>query len=343
MQGALISIDGNNGFVKAIVGGKNYIKGDFNRAIYAKRQPGSSFKPIVYLAALMQNIPMNTVLEDREYKVGKWSPRNYGNDHKGNLTMLKALELSNNITSVKLLEKIGLNKAIKVWTDSGASNENISKDYTLALGSITTTPIEMATFYASLSNGGYKVEPQFIYKIENKNGEIIYEATAKKTKIYEKEDVALITFMLQKAVTDGTGRTATVYKNGNLIPMAGKTGTSNGYVSAWFTGYTPNLATVVYVGYDDNKSMKKGMTGSKTAIPIWKSYMQEVVNIPNYNIGNFEFILDGLLEGTLVKEDIDLYNGLLDSDGNNVSDALFKTGTQPVEYENDNIFYYGGY
>lgn len=109
--------------------------------------------------------------------------------------------------------------------------------------------------------------------------DVVYEAKTNRKKVFEKEDVALITHMLEKVVSNGTARSASVYKNGNLIPMAGKTGTTNGYVSAWFTGYTPNLSTAVYVGYVDNKSMKSGMTGSRTAIPIWKNYMQSIVNL----------------------------------------------------------------
>lgn len=259
LQGALISIDSSNGFVKAIVGGKDFVKGDFNRAIYAKRQPGSSFKPIVYLAALQKGIPMNTVLEDSPSTFGKWSPKNYDWKYRSNLTMIKALEISNNIAAVKVLELAGIENAKKVWFDSGVKSKDFPNDFTLALGSITTTPIDMAVFYAALSNGGYKVEPQFIYKIENKYGEVIYEADATKTKIYEPEDVALITHLMQKVVENGTGQSAKVYKNGALIPMAGKTGTTSDYVSAWFTGYTPSLATVVYVGNDDNKTDRKSV------------------------------------------------------------------------------------
>ena len=218
LQGALISMDTTNGFVKAMVGGKNYVKGDFNRAIYAKRQPGSSFKPVAYLAALQKGIPMNTVLEDSPTMFGKWSPKNYDLKYRSNMTMLKALEVSNNVAAVKVLDLAGIDNAKKVWLDSGVTSEHFPNDLTLALGSITTTPLDMLRFYSALSNGGYKVEPQFIYKIENRYGEVIYEADTKKTKIYEPEDVALITFMLQQVIEHGTGQSAKLYKNGKLIP-----------------------------------------------------------------------------------------------------------------------------
>lgn len=340
LQGALISMDTTNGFVKAMVGGKNYVKGDFNRAIYAKRQPGSSFKPVAYLAALQKGIPMNTVLEDSPTMFGKWSPKNYDLKYRSNMTMLKALEVSNNVAAVKVLDLAGIDNAKKVWLDSGVTSEHFPNDLTLALGSITTTPLDMLRFYSALSNGGYKVEPQFIYKIENRYGEVIYEADTKKTKIYEPEDVALITFMLQQVIEHGTGQSAKLYKNGKLIPVAGKTGTTSDYVSAWFTGYTPTLATVVYVGNDDNKTMGKGMSGSAAATPLWKNYMQAVINLPNYNVGNFDYIINGMLQGKLEQYNIDLLNGMLDVDGVNVSPALFKAGSAPLEFESLNNFEY---
>ena len=188
-------------------------------------------------------------------------------------------------------------------------------------------------FYAALANGGYQVQPQYIYKIENKYGEVIYEAKPKMKKVYDSKDVAILTYMLENAVNYGTGQPAKVFKDGKLIPMAGKTGTTSDYVSAWFTGYTPTLATVVYVGNDDNKSMGPGMTGGAAAAPIWKNYMQAVVDLPNYNVGVFEFIDDYIMRKDLTTRDIDLQIGLLDRDGVNKRTALFKAGTEPIEYE----------
>lgn len=334
LDGALFSIDPSNGFVKAMVGGKNYKKGEFNRATSALRQPGSSFKPIIYLAALQSNMGMNTVMEDSPLRNSKWSPSNYDHKFRDNMTLAKALEISNNVVPVKLLQRLGIDKVEKIWRDAGISGGDFPKDLTLALGSITTRPIDLALFYAALANGGYRVTPQYIYKIENKFGEVIYEAKPVKEKIFESSDVAILTYMLQNAVNYGTGAPAKVFKNGNLIPMAGKTGTTSDYISAWFTGYTPTLATVVYVGNDDNKPMSHKMTGGNAAGPIWKTYMQGVVNIENYNVGNFEFIDDYLKRKDLVFRTIDLKVGLLDSDGFDSRMALFKIGTEPIEYEN---------
>ncbi len=333
LNGALISIDSTNGFVKAMIGGKNYKKGDFNRAINAVRQPGSSFKPFIYLAALQAGIPMNASIEDSPLRIHNWSPKNYDGKFRDSMSLLYALEISNNIVPVKLLSRVGVDKVEKIWRDAGIQGGDFPKDLTLALGSITTRPLDMALAYAALSNGGYRVKPIFIYKIENKYGEVIYESKVEKKKIYDTKDVALLTYMLQNAINYGTGQPAKVFKDGNLIPSAGKTGTTSNYVSAWFTGYTPNLATVVYVGNDDNKPMSYGMTGGAAAAPIWKTYMQSVVNIENYNIGTFEFIDDYLKRNELTLRDIDLKVGLLDTDNVNKRPALFKTGTEPVENE----------
>ena len=316
-----------------MVGGKNYKKGNFNRAISSLRQPGSSFKPVVYLAALQKKMAMNSVMEDSPVKIGNWSPKNYDGVYRDSMTLAKALEISNNVIPVKLLQYVGIDAAEKVWRNAGIVGGDFPKNYTLALGSISTRPVDMATFYAALANGGYQVQPQYIYKIENKYGEVIYEAKPKMKKVYDSKDVAILTYMLENAVNYGTGQPAKVFKDGKLIPMAGKTGTTSDYVSAWFTGYTPTLATVVYVGNDDNKSMGPGMTGGAAAAPIWKNYMQAVVDLPNYNVGVFEFIDDYIMRKDLTTRDIDLQIGLLDRDGVNKRTALFKAGTEPIEYE----------
>jgi len=334
LNGALYSIDPSNGFVKAMVGGKDYKKGNFNRAVSSLRQPGSSFKPIVYLAALQKKMTMASVMEDSPIKINNWSPKNFDGSYRDSMTLDKAIEISNNIIPVKLLQYVGISKAEKVWRDAGVVGGDFPKNFTLALGSISTRPSDMAMFYAALANGGYQVEPQYIYKVENKYGEVIYEAKPKMKKVYDSKDVAVLTYMLENAVNYGTGQSAKVFKNGQLIPMAGKTGTTSDYVSAWFTGYTPTLATVVYVGNDDNKSMGTGMTGGSAAAPIWKNYMQSVVDLPNYNVGVFEFIDDYIKRKDLTTRDIDLENGLLDTDGVNKRTMLFKAGTEPIEYDN---------
>ncbi|WP_064581027.1 transglycosylase domain-containing protein [Streptobacillus moniliformis] len=339
LEAALISIDPTNGFVKAMVGGKKYQKGDFNRALNAKRQPGSSFKPFVYLSALLDNYTMATTLEDSPSTFGKWTPKNYDWKFRNNLTILKALEISDNVVAVKALDLVGLKKFNSLWESFGFSKKDIPQDLTTSLGSITLSPIDMAKAYSIIANGGNKVEPQFIYKIENRFGDVIYEADTTKEKVLEPEYAALITHMMESVVKNGGSKGAQLYAKGEAVPVAGKTGTTSDYISAWFTGYTPTLVTVVYVGNDDNKSMGRGMSGASAALPIWKNYMQAVVNLGNFDIGRFEFIKDGIMSEKLVKKVIDLRSGLLDSDGFNAREALFIAGTEPVELEN--IIYEG--
>ena len=333
LNGALISMDPNTGFVKAMVGGKNYKKGDFNRALVSTRQPGSSFKPFIYLAAIQKGIPMNTVIEDSPFTTPGWSPNNFDRKFRGSMSLLKAVEISNNVVPVKLLQLIGIDSVEKIWRDVGVEGGDFPKDLTLALGSITTNPISMAKGYAAIANGGYRVKPLFIYKIENKYGEVVYDAKKEqeKVKVFQPEDVALLTYMLESAVKFGTGQSAKVFKNGQLIPEAGKTGTTSDYGSAWFTGYTPTLVTIVYVGNDNNKSMGGGMTGGAAAAPIWKNYMQSVVNLEGFEVGNFAFIDDYLKSKDLSIKDIDLKTGLLDTDNVDKRSALFKIRTEPIE------------
>lgn len=337
LEAALISIDSNNGFVKAIVGGKNNRKGDFNRALQANRQIGSNFKPVVYLTALEEKYPMNTVIEDSLLEYDGWVPSNYNDQYRSNITMLRALETSNNIASIKLLEKVGISKVKNNWFKADIKTKDFPENLTLALGSLSTSPYELVKFYAALSNGGYRVKPKFIYKIENRYGEVIYDANIEKVRIYDKDSVNLMTYMLESTVKNGASIRAKVYKNGKLIPMAGKTGTTNDYVTAWFSGYTPNLATVVYVGRDDNKSMGENMTGSAIAIPIWKRYMQTIVDNNSYNVVDFTDIIDGQISGKYIEKKIDITNGLLDNDNINSRDALFKKGTEPIENEKDYV------
>lgn len=336
LEAALISIDPSNGFVKAMVGGKKYIKGNFNRAISATRQPGSSIKPFVYLTALEQNLSINTIVEDEKYTNKNWRPKNYDFRHRGGLTYLRALEISNNISAIKVLEKVGVKNAKETWLKTGAPDKNIPNDLTLALGSLTIRPIDLANAYASLANGGYQVTPQFIYKIENQYGEVIYEAKPKGERIYNEEDVAIMVKTLQSVVENGTATSAKVYQRGKFIEMAGKTGTTNDVISVWFAGFTPTLSTVVYVGYDDNKPVKNG----NLSLPLWRDYMQNVVNLPNYQVGKFDFIDKLVKNGKLISKYVDAYTGLIATDEENAREMLFKKGFEPVESENNinNIF-----
>ncbi len=332
LQGALITIDSSNGYVKSIVGGKNFKDGNFNRATRAMRQPGSAFKPFVYFTALEEGIPMNAVREDSELTFGGWRPQNYGKNFVGDITLLEAMEKSINIIAIKLLKEVGVNRVIKNVEKTGAEME-IPRDLTAALGTMTTTPQELATAYLPFSNGGFEVEPIFITKILNREGQILYERQVKRRRVFKSEDVSLLVHMMKDVVANGSGRRAGVVGiDGSPIEQGGKTGTTNDFRSAWYAGITPEYVTTLYIGYDDNSPMSPGSTGGSLAAPLWRSYYQRLINKGVYKPGRFEFMEEHIREGDLVLADIDSRTGLAGEPTTGTRrTGLFKRGQEPQE------------
>ena len=321
LQGALITIDSNTGYIKAMVGGRDFITGNFNRAISAKRQPGSSFKPFVYFTALQQGIPMNKMIEDTPLTIGKWSPKNYDRSNAGSVTMAEALEKSKNIPTIRLLQKVSVGAVIKNCRLAGITSP-IQSDYTIGLGSMSLTPLELSTAYASFSNGGNKITPITITRVEDKTGSVIFESKIESTKIFDSVDVAQIVKLMQNANIYGTGYAANIG-----IDQAGKTGTTSDYTDAWFAGFTPDLVTSIYFGYDNNKKMKSGMTGGEVAAPIWGKYMLKLVNRKIYKPTRFKFIDKAVSSGKLYSTMIDLETGnAATMESTRVRSLLFKPG-----------------
>lgn len=331
MQGAMVTIDSSNGYIKSIVAGKNFKTGNFNRATMAKRQVGSSFKPFVYFTALEEGIPMNTVIEDSEIVYGDWKPHNYGETFSGNMTILEAMEKSINTVAIKLLERVGVKSAINTFKKTGV-NVDIPANLSIALGTMSMSPLELATAYAPFSNGGYKVKPIFITKVLDRYGNVLYESSVEKEKIFDSDNVSLIVHMMKNAVTNGSGRMARVTgRNGNGIEQGGKTGTTNDYRSAWFAGVTPEYVTTLYIGYDDNAPMANA-TGGGSAAPLWGAYYQRMINTDVYRPGVFQFMRDQIESGNLIAANIDSRTGLLgDVTSTSVRTGLFKRGQVPVE------------
>ena len=332
LQGALVTIDSSNGYVKSIVGGKNFKDGNFNRATRAERQPGSAFKPFVYYTALEEGIPMNAVREDAEVRFGRWKPQNYGKNFVGDVTLLEAMEKSINIIAIKLLKEVGVNSVIKNVEKTGVEMD-IPKDLTAALGTMTTTPQELATAYIPFSNGGFKMEPIFITKILNRDGQILYERQPKKIRVFKSTDVSLLVHMMKDVVANGSGRRAKVIdRKGGPIEQGGKTGTTNGFRSAWYAGITPEYVTTLYIGYDDNSSMPAGSTGGSLAAPLWKRYYQKLIEKGIYKPGRFQFMDDHIKNGELVLADIDSRTGFAgDPTLGSRRTGLFKRGQEPEE------------
>jgi penicillin-binding protein 1A len=313
LEGAMVTIESSTGNVVSIVGGKNYKIGNFNRATMARRQLGSSFKPLIYFTALKEGMEPNTIVEDSRIVFGNWAPRNYGNRTRDNVTLVDALDKSINMVSIKLLQKVGEKKLKEVVKATGAQF-NIPNNLTAALGSFEGTPLNLARAYAPFSNGGYSVEPTFVTKIEDASGNTIYKANVNKDRVFESDAIGLMTYMLKSSVQNGTSRGAAVKDlNGNPIEQGGKTGTTNEARTVWFAGITPEYVTTIYLGYDDNKPQGKNATGGGLVTPLWKDYYQKLVDNKIYTPGKFEFLEDHIKNGDLIVQNLDLTTGLINN------------------------------
>lgn len=332
LQGALITLDSSNGYVKSIVGGKDFKGGNFNRATRAERQPGSAFKPFVYYTALEKGISMNSVWEDSEIKIGKWSPQNYGKTFMGDVTLLEAMEKSINTVAVKVLKEVGVKRVTENVEKTGAQMD-IPNNLTTALGTMSTTPYELAKAYIPISNGGYRIKPIFITKVLDRDGHILYEASTKRERVFDSVDVSLIVHMMKGVIANGSGRSARVTKtNGTPMEQGGKTGTTNGFKSAWYAGITPEYVTTVYLGYDDNSPMPYGSTGGRLAAPLWKRYYKRMVDRGIYKPGRFEFLDENIKNGDLALVDIDSRTGFAGEATVGLKrTGLFRKGQEPME------------
>jgi len=332
-QSALMSIEVGTGLVKAMIGGRDFLQTQFNRATQSRRQPGSAFKPIIYAAALDKKFedpkkaytPATIIIdsaivytdEERDFT---WKPRNYKETFYGPTLLRQALAKSRNLVTIKILQDIGVDYAIEYATKLGIES-TLSRDLSIALGSSGISLLELLRAYSVFANQGYLVEPVFILKVEDRNGNVLEEITPERKKVIEKNTAFIMTSLLEGVVKYGTGWRAKALKR----PAAGKTGTTNNLFDAWFVGYTPEYITGVWVGLDEEAPMGQGETGSRAASPIWVGFMQRA------------------LEGKPVKvfqppegvefAKIDADTGLLPvPESKNVVFECFKEGTVPTEY-----------
>ncbi|MGE4351497.1 MAG: transglycosylase domain-containing protein [Bdellovibrionales bacterium] len=267
-EGALVSM-AHDGAVRAMVGGRDYGESQFNRATQAMRQPGSSFKPIVYLAALEDGMSPDEVIEDAPIKIGKWSPSNYDNKYRGPVTARVALAQSLNTVAVRIAQRVGIGKVIAAARALGITSP-MDRDLSLALGTSLATPLEMTGVYAAFATGGRAVTPYGIKEIRNRKGEVVFRREAVTLPVtVDQQAVATLVGMLQGVVSYGTGKRAALDR-----PVAGKTGTSSDYRDAWFLGFTGDYVTGVWMGNDDNKPMKK-VTGGNLPATLWHDFMVE--------------------------------------------------------------------
>ncbi len=310
VNGAIIVLDPHTGDILALSGGYSFKKSEFNRATQAKRQPGSAFKPIVYLAALNEGYSPATLILDAPYVVDqgpglpKWKPSNYTDEFYGLTTMRTGIEKSRNLMTVRLANRIGMNKILNMANNFDI-NEGLDDNLSMSLGSGVVTLKELTNAYAIIANGGKKIEPKLITSIYSRDGKKVYDTRLKKCfecriqtilsknkipNLNEVKNIIIdprlayqITSMMEGVIKRGT---ASRLKDLN-VPIAGKTGTTNQNKDAWFIGYTPELVIGVYVGYDQPKSLGYKQTGSSVAVPIFKKFAEKI----QINKNNKPFII----------------------------------------------------
>jgi penicillin-binding protein 1A len=276
-EGALVTVEPQTGYVRAMVGGYDFFRSEFNRATQARRQPGSAFKPFIYIAALESGFTPASRVEDAPISFPLannqvWKPENYDRKFRGFTTLQQALEESVNIVTVKVQERVGLNHTIQVARRFGISSP-LDVNLSLALGTSDVTLIELTSAYGALANQGQWLPPTTIRYVTDAQGKLLEEHLPEPREALPPETAYVITHMLRGVVERGTGQAAKALGR----PIAAKTGTTNDYSNAWFVGYTPRLATGVWVGYDRPRSLGKDETGSRVAVPIWTTYMGRVL------------------------------------------------------------------
>ncbi len=267
-QGAVVALD-PEGAVKALVGGRNYADSQFNRAIAAKRQPGSAFKPFVYLAALENGARPDDLREDAPISIKGWTPENYSHEYFGPVTLTKALSLSLNTVAVRLGLEVGAKAIVRVAHRLGISSD-LAPNASIALGTSEVTPLELVTAYAAFANGGIGVQPHVIARVRTANGKLLYQRrNANNGRVIDPAYVAMMNSMMQETLLTGTARKAE-------LPgwqAAGKTGTSQDWRDAWFVGYTGYLVAGVWLGNDDGAPTKK-VSGGNLPVEIWSRFMK---------------------------------------------------------------------
>ncbi len=277
-EGALLAIDPQTGYIKAMVGGFDFFKSEFNRAVQARRQPGSAFKPFVYIAALEAGFTPASVVDDSpvEYAVGPkgkpWKPDNYDRKFRGPVTFQRALEESINVAAVKVQERVGIRRTLDVARRLGVESP-LSENLSIALGSSDLTLLELTSAYGALANQGIWMPPTAIRYVLDSEGKLLEENVPEGKRALSSELAYVVTHMLKGTVERGTGVAAKALGR----PVAAKTGTTNDYSNAWFIGFTPQLVTGVWVGHDRPKSLGRDETGSRVAVPIWTAFMSSAL------------------------------------------------------------------
>jgi penicillin-binding protein 1A len=267
-QGAVVSMT-PEGAVRALVGGRNYAESQFNRAVAAKRQPGSAFKPFVYLTALERGLTPDTIREDKAITLKGWHPENYSREYYGPVTLKQALAYSLNTVSVRLVLEFGAPAVVRTAHRLGIASK-LEANPSISLGTSEVSVLEMASSFAPFANGGNAITPHIVERVRGADGKTLYARKPENLgRIIEPQYVSMMNSMMQETLLTGTAKKADIQG----WPAAGKTGTSQDFRDAWFVGYTAHLVTAVWLGNDDNSPTKK-TTGGGMPVDIWSKFMK---------------------------------------------------------------------
>jgi penicillin-binding protein 1A len=332
IQGALLAMDPHTGAIRAMIGGIDYRKSVFNRSIQAHRQPGSAFKPIIYAAAIENGFTMADVFLDSPVVypdpiTGKtWRPLNFSGKFRGPTTLHTALMYSINVVTIKLLEKLGVQAAVNMAHRLGISTPIKNPNYSLGLGTYEVTLSEMVQAYSVFANQGIRVEPFGILTVKDNSGKIIENNSPVGQEVLDPQTAYIMVNTMKDVIDRGTGRA--IRKLGFTYPAAGKTGTTNDNVDAWFIGFTPDLACGVWVGYDERQSLGKKQTGGEAAAPIWAEFMKAATEGKPVK----DFPTPQNFDTEFVKKKVCLDSGLLASVYcPHTQDEIFKKETAPTK------------
>lgn len=278
VDGGFVAMDPKTGAIRAMVGGYDFARSEYNRAVMAHRQPGSAFKPIIYATAVNQGMSPATLIMDapvvyeQEEEDKIWKPENYGRKFHGMVSLRDALAHSHNLATVRLLDKVGVRNVIDFAKTVGITSP-LAADLSLGLGSSSVGLLELTSVYGVFINQGVRVEPYAIDRVQDNTGRTLEQATVEPRQVVSRETAYLITNMMEDVIQRGTGQAAKVIDR----PIAGKTGTTNDFINAWFIGATPNLVAGTYIGFDDRRSLGETESGAHAALPIWINFMKEAL------------------------------------------------------------------
>lgn len=335
VQGAIVAIEASTGYIRAIVGGYDFNESEFNRAMSARRQAGSAFKPIIYAAAMDNGYtPASSIIDEplvyKNEKDGDWKPENYDGKFNGATRLREGLIHSRNIITIKLLEEVGVDKVTAFARSLGLKGP-FPQDLTLALGSLSVSPLELTSAFSVFAQGGIRTPPIALKYVVDSEGKVLENNIPKGQSVISAQTAFLATSMLEDVVKSGTGKRARALNR----PVAGKTGTTNEYRDAWFIGYSKELVAGVWVGFDDVRTLGHGETGARAASPIWVSFMGRALSeISPYDSGDVEKMSFPVPNG-IVTAVIDPLTGLLATNATEKMVEFFKEGTVPTIYATD--------